>query len=196
MLHRLRKGRVNDSRTKLPDVVEADETLIGGPVNPMRGRGVIRGPSTSVVVGAVPSVSYTDQHGESRAKAGRLRLARIDHADEAMIGSVLREHVEPGAGSRSDGWRGYSIMALKGFQHDQRLVGNPGRAPLVAPHIHRVFANLNTWLIGTHHGVEPRDWPNELDAFVFRFNRRHTPMAAFQTVRGLASGKKPVTRAQ
>ena len=27
-----------------------------------------------------------------------------------------------------------------------------------------------------------------LDEFAFRFNRRHTPMAAFQTLLGLASG--------
>ncbi|MGD0236784.1 MAG: transposase [Syntrophorhabdales bacterium] len=26
----------------------------------------------------------------------------------------------------------------------------------MAPHIHRVFSNLKTWLTGTHHGVEPK----------------------------------------
>jgi hypothetical protein len=46
------------------------------------------------------------------------------------------------------------------------------------------------------HGVEPRYLPNDLDEFVFRFNRRHTPMAAFQTVLGIVSGKNPVTLAQ
>lgn len=195
-LNRLRLGRVNDSRTTLPNVVEADETIIGGPAKYMRGRGVIHGPYKSLVVGAVQIVSYTDKNGESREKAGRLRLALIDHADEAMIGSVLRENVEPGAIIRSDGWRGYSKMALTGFQHDQRLVGNPGRAHRVAPHIPRVFSNLKTWLTGTHHGVEPRDLPHDLDEFVFRFNRRQTPMAAFQTLLGIASGKKPITLAQ
>lgn len=67
--------------------------------------------------------------------------------------------------------------------------------PCSCPHIHRVFSNLKTWLRGTHHGVEPRYLPNDLDEFVFRFNRRHTPMAAFQTVLGIAFGKKPVTLA-
>ena len=50
--------------------------------------------------------------------------------------------------------------------------------------------------IGTPHGVEPRYLPNDLDEFVFRLNRRQTPMAAFQTLRGIASGNKPVTLAQ
>ncbi len=97
--------------------------------------------------------------GRPENRLGGSDLLSIDHADAAMIGSVLREHVEPGAVSRSDGWRGYANMALQGFQHDQRLVGNPWRAPLVAPHIHRVYSNLKTWRTGTHHGVEPRYWP-------------------------------------
>ena len=50
--------------------------------------------------------------------------------------------------------------------------------------------------MGTHHGVEPRYLPNDLDEFVFRLNRRQTPMAAFQALRGIASGNKPVTLAQ
>ena len=134
MLSRLRMGLVNDSRTKLTNVVEADETLSGGPVKPLRGRRVIRGPDKSLVlvVGAVQIVSNTDTNGEARERAGRLRLARIDHAGETMIGSVLRENVEPGAVIRSDGWRGYSKKAMKGFQHDQLLGGNPRRAPIVA----------------------------------------------------------------
>ena len=75
-------------------------------------------------------------------------------------------------------------------------LGTLGVPIFVAPHIHRVFSNLKTWLIGTHHGVEPRYLPNYLDEFVFRFNRRQTPMATFQTLLGIASGKKPVTLAQ
>jgi hypothetical protein len=130
---RLRRGRVHDSRTKLTDVVEADAPLIGGPVKHLRGRGGIHGPSKSVVVGAVQIVSSTEKNGAFREKAGRLRRARIDHADEAMIGSVLREHVAPGAVIRSDGWRGYSNRALQGVPHEQRLVGPPGRAHIVAP---------------------------------------------------------------
>ena len=75
MLNRLRLGMVNDWRTTRPDVVEADETHIGGPVKHLRGRGVIRGPDKSLVVGAVQIVSYRDTNGESREQAGQLRLA-------------------------------------------------------------------------------------------------------------------------
>jgi len=65
------------------------------------------------------------------------------------------------------------------------------KAARLAPHIHRVFSNLKTWLNGTHHGVEPKYLPDYLDEFVSRFNRRKTPMAAFQTLLGIASNKPP-----
>jgi hypothetical protein len=32
-----------------------------------------------------------------------------------------------------------------------------------------------------------------LDEFVFRFNRRNTPMAAFQTLLGISTQKAPLT---
>jgi len=41
------------------------------------------------------------------------------------------------------------------------------------------FSNLQAWLNGTHHGVEPKYLQSYLDECVFRFNRRKTPMAAF-----------------
>ena len=53
--------------------------------------------------------------------------------------------------------------------------------------MHRVFGNLKTWLRGTHHGVGPQHLQSYLDEFTFRFNRRRTPMAAFQTLLGLAT---------
>ena len=55
------------------------------------------------------------------------------------------------------------------------------------PHIHKAFGNLKAWLIGTHHGVDPKHLQAYLNEFVFRFNRRITPMAAFQTALGIAT---------
>ena len=55
----------------------------------------------------------------------------------------------------------------------------------------RAVGNLQQWLIGTHHGVS-RDQPQAyLDEFVFRHNRRRQPMAAFQTLLGLGTARKP-----
>jgi hypothetical protein len=57
----------------------------------------------------------------------------------------------------------------------------------------RVFGNLQTWLRGTHHGVSAKHPQAYLDEFTFRFNRRHTPMAAFQTLPGLGGQQGATT---
>jgi ISXO2-like transposase domain len=53
------------------------------------------------------------------------------------------------------------------------------------------IGNLQQWLLGTHHGVSRDQLQVYLDEFVFRHNRRKTPMAAFQTLLGLGVGHKP-----
>jgi hypothetical protein len=48
-------------------------------------------------------------------------------------------------------------------------------------------------LNGTHHGVDPKYLQSYLNEFAFRFNRRNTPLAGFQTLLGIASNKDPVS---
>ena len=48
MLSRLRKAMVNDSRTQLSGLIEADETLLGGPAKGRKGRGVVQAPNVSL----------------------------------------------------------------------------------------------------------------------------------------------------
>jgi hypothetical protein len=45
----------------------------------------------------------------------------------------------------------------------------------------------------THRGVSNEHLPVYLDEYVFRHNRRGTPMAAFQTLLGLGAIHKPTT---
>lgn len=56
MLNRLRRGMVNDSRSRLSGVIEADETRIGGPAKGKIGRGAVKAKHKSLVVGAVEVV--------------------------------------------------------------------------------------------------------------------------------------------
>ena len=125
-------------------------------------------------------LTYKDDEGRPRERAGRVRLQAIQDAGEKSIGTFVRRHIEPGSRIRTDGWCGYSDTVLAGYTHSVRIVGAPERAPQRAPHIHRMVSNLKTWLFGTHHGVEPTYLQSYLDEYVFRFNRRRTPMAAFQ----------------
>ncbi|MCW3047320.1 MAG: hypothetical protein JWO74_1604 [Solirubrobacterales bacterium] len=49
---------------------------------------------------------------------------------------------------------------------------------------------------GTHRAVSSEHLPVYLDEYVFRHNRRGTPMAAFQTLLGLSALHDPTTYAQ
>jgi hypothetical protein len=98
-----------------------------------------------------------------------------------------RTHRHPGALVLTDAWQGYASLAALGYRHRSRTQGPRERAAQLLPHVHRVFGNLKTWLGGTHHGVGHDHLQAYLDEFAFRFNRRRTPMAAFQTLLGLAS---------
>ena len=61
-----------------------------------------------------------------------------------------------------------------------------GDAPAhaVLPWIHRVFANAKRWALGVCHGLREKHLQAYLDEFVFRFNRRRTPAAAFDRLLG------------
>jgi hypothetical protein len=185
MMHRLRQAMVSTSREKLRGTVEADEVFIGGPAAGRHGRGVAGDENKSLVFGAVEVVQWKDNRDRLREGAGRLRLATAKHADAPSIQAFLTANVEPATLIETDGWRGYSKDALVAYRHDP-LTGRK------APRIHCAFGNLKTWLKGTHHGVDPRYLKNYLDEFVFRFNRRKTYMAAFQTLLGISSAKHPL----
>jgi hypothetical protein len=60
----------------------------------------------------------------------------------------------------------------------------------------REWPALKTWLQGTHRGVAPEHLQSYLDEFVFRHNRRRTPLAAFQTLLGLGAIHEPTTYRQ
>jgi hypothetical protein len=80
----------------------------------------------------------------------------------------------------TDGWDGYRRLRGSGFDHHRHVQGKGRQARPVLPHIHRVFANLKSWLRGTHHGrVEPRYLQAYLNEYAFRFNRRFWRGPAF-----------------
>ena len=189
LLQRFRRAMVNERRTTLSGIVEADETLIGGPAKGKKGRGVAKGESKSLVLGMVEVLSYKDGTGKTKKRAGRVRLKVAEKADEKTIRTFLDDNLKPGSKVQTDGWRGYSETALLDYRHVVKVQDSPQSASRLAPHIHRVFSNLKTWLLGTHHGVDPKYLQVYLDEFVFRFNRRQIPMAAFQTLLGISSSK-------
>src|SRR3954452_1484706 len=161
--------------------VEVDE-----PSLPFRARGEPARPGRShegklLVAGAV----------EIRGKGpGRVRLAVIDDYSAVALGAFVAAAIAAGSTVVSDGWPGY--RRLKDVKHEPKVVGDVA-AHLVLPWVHRVFANAKRWALGVYHGLRPKHLQAYLDEFVFRFNRRRTPAAAFERLLGLSLSLEPAT---
>lgn len=170
ILHKLRAGTIRPNRDKLKGYVEVDETWIGGKKSGERGRGA-RG--KTLVVAAV------EVH---RKSVGRVRLRKIPNASHETLVKFLQDHVERGTTVKTDGWSGYLGIERYGYRHEQVIEGIPEQASVFFPHIHRVFSNLKSWIIGIHHGVSKKHIQAYLNEYTFRFNRRFTPMQAFNSL--------------
>lgn len=183
VLQKLRRAMVAPEREPLRGEVEVDETLVGGV---REGRHVARRHGEKALVGVIVEVRGPG--------SGRLRLKLLDDASRKTLTGWVKASVEPGAVVHTDGWPGYGKLAAAGFDHRPRLQrrDHPDAQKLL-PRAHRAASNLKTWLQGTHRGVSPEHLQVYLDEFVFRHNRRRTPMAAFQTLLGLGALHEPTT---
>jgi hypothetical protein len=182
ILHKLRRAMVAPEREPLQHEVEIDECWIGGVGPGIKGREA--GDKTLVAVAI-----------EVRVRgSGRLRLRPV--ADSS--GPVLRQFdtIARGAIVHTDGWPSYNKIAQHDYEHrprSQRAARARGDNDPILPRAHRAISDLKIWLAGTHRAVSPEHLPVYLDEYVFRHNRRDTPMAAFQTLLGLSANHQPTT---
>jgi transposase-like protein len=189
MLQKLRSAMVAPERTPLFGVVEVDETLIGAP---LRGRKDRKAGDKAVVVGAI-EVRPT----KKSTQPGRLRLRHVPSSSKPRLMAFVKDSIERGALIVTDGHETYDAVETLGYEHgiESTIVGH--KQDDVLKHLHTAFSNLKTWLDGTHHGgVSKKHLQRYLDEFAFRFNRRHSPQAAFQTILGIAAKVPPRTYEQ
>src|SRR6516165_3449792 len=179
ILHKLRAGMVRPDQDRIGgrpgEHVEVDETWVGG-----RTRGKGRGVHDKVLVVSAVGVRQREPGTKLDKRkggryAGRVRLAIVpDRSAESLCGFVECA-VVPGTSLVTDDWSGYARLGKRGYKHLANL-----------PIIHLVFANLKTWLNGTHHGVSHQHLQAYLNEFTFRFNRRFYPFNAFRSLLGIS----------
>lgn len=190
LLHKLRRAIVNVVREPLHGQVELDDTWVGGPQPGLRGSRQLKGRKAALVLVAV------EKRG---SRTGRARMAVIPDFKATTVLAFVKQNVASGTTIYTDGLKPFTGLEAAGYRHLPRT--QPRRADLrkgaksVVPLADRAIGNLQQWLIGTHHGVGRHHLQVYLDEFVFRHNRRQTPMAAFQTLLGLGTGRGP-TRAR
>jgi transposase-like protein len=183
LARKLRRAMVDPHRLPLAGLVEIDETSLPQrtKADPVGGGGGRARAGKLPVVGAVEVKD---------GKPGRWRLAAIDDYSANSLHAVIAGAGVQGGTLKSDAWSGYP--GAPGVRHDPHTVG-PMAAHLVLPWVHRVFANLKRWALGTYHGLRAKHLQAYLDEFVFRFNRRHDRPAAFHRLLGLATSLQPAT---
>ena len=98
-----------------------------------------------------------------------------------------------GAIVHTDGLQSYRMLANHGYDHRRRAQSSAEPGEQLLPRAHRATSNLKAWMHGTHRGVSDAHLQVYLDEYVFRHNRRGTPMAAFQTLLGLGAQHQPIT---
>jgi transposase-like protein len=161
-LHKLRRAMVRPGRDRLAGTMEVDEVYVGGERPGKRGRGAA-GKALVLVVAQADG-----------AHIGRIRLARVANASQAVLTPAVGRMVEPGAQVLTDAWDGYGGLTEAGYDHQvvraSALVGEN-----LLPRANRVASLLLRWLLGTHQGaVAHSHLDYYLDEFVFRFNRRRS----------------------
>lgn len=186
MLHKFRRAMVNLAREPLQGEIEVDDTWVGGTQAGLRGSRQLKGRKAALVLVAV----------EKRGRGtGRARMEVIPDFKSTTLIDFLKRNVASGTKVYTDGLKSFTGLQQAGFQHVSRTQPLPGElrkgAKSVVPLADRAIGNLQQWLIGTYHGVSREQLQVYLDEFVFRHNRRRLPMASFQTLLGLGTGRKP-----
>ncbi len=179
---------VRPGRDRLRDVVEVDETFIGG---------VSGGTGRDGIGKALVAIAAE----EDGLGIGRIRLARIPDASSPSLHGFVQQSIAPGSTVHTDGWAPYQGLEKLGYAHTiTRLKGQGKEAAVeLLPRVHRVASLLKRWLLGTHQGaVGPTHLDYYLDEFTFRFNRRRSASRGKLFFRLLEQGVQvePVTYAE
>jgi transposase-like protein len=196
LAQKLRRSMVDPDRELLEGVVEIDQAEM-----PFREGDTFFEPSNAgkiLVIGAVEVIERDTHQSKPRrnhakyldTRSGRVRLAVIADNTAASIEAFVRANVKPGATLLTDGHASYP--GLTGYRHDPRVVGKMA-AHVVLPWIHRVFALMKRWGLGTYHGLRRKHADTYLNEFVFRYNRRFYRHASFETVLGLTARHAPAS---
>lgn len=144
----------------------------------------------------VRDMTFAEDHSQIRTGHGPAVMATLRN----LAISIHRRHCATNIAANlaaatrhitvhTDAWRGYRGLDKLGYDHQprsQRAAHAHGEdIDEILPQVHRVISNLKGWLQSTHRGVSGEHLQVYLDEFALRFNRRRTPMAAFQTLLGL-----------
>lgn len=160
MLKKIRTAMAHrDSIYRLFDeLIELDDTYVGGKKPGKRGRGA-KGKKPILV-----AVEHKDK------SAGFVAMKAVEAVSGEEIKNFLEHHLNNGQKVRTDALPAMNIVK-ENHQHEKKVTPLEETSSWL-PLVHIVIGNMKTFLNGTFHGVTHRYLQEYLDEFCYRFNRR------------------------
>ena len=142
----------------LSDIVEIDETYIGGKHRVKRGRG---------------SENKTSVVGLAQRK-GQIKARVTKNTRSSTIKSIVKDNVEVGIDIITDEYNSYNFVRKSGFKHFTVSHGSKNWVDGIA-HTNTIegfWSQLKRSINGTYHCVSPKYLQSYVDEFVYRYNHR------------------------
>jgi transposase-like protein len=147
-----------DSIYRLQDLIELDDTYVGGKRTGKRGRGA---------KGKKPVLVAVETRSEG---AGFVAMQKVETVSKETVREFLKFHLNAGQNVRTDAFPALNVVAETHCH--QKRVTPPEEASQWLPLVHIMIGNMKTFINGTFHGVSAKYLQEYLDEFCYRFNRR------------------------
>ena len=180
MLHRIREA-CGRGDFVLKDVVEVDETYIGGKRRNMSNSK--RKALTGTGRGAVGKVAVAGM----RERGGRVKATVVEHTDAATLVGLVEENVVPGTTVYTDEASAYGGLKRR-FNHDsvKHSISEYVRGNVHTNGMESVWSILKRSIHGTWHHVSPKHLGKYVNEATFRLNDGNCEVDTIERMESLA----------
>ena len=173
------KAMKSSGRHKIKGKAEADETVVGGQEEGVKGR---KNGKKKLVVFAI------EKQGKG---VSRMYGKAIQHSSSKELGAFMGSVMERSADIKTDEWKGYLPLKKDFINLKQVASGKKGGN---FPELHRSIMGFKGWLGGMHHQAEYLQ--AYIDEYCYRFNRSFMKEGIFDNLLGKMVEAPPVTYKQ
>jgi transposase-like protein/predicted RNA-binding Zn-ribbon protein involved in translation (DUF1610 family) len=159
-----------EDKKMLGNVVEVDETYIGGKHQGKRGRG---------------SENKTPVVGIAERKGAITATVTLD-AKQSTVMPIIKEHVNIGSEIMTDEFLTYQVLSEYGYRH-QTVNHSKGQYVNGLAHTNTIecfWSQLKRSIDGTYHCVSPKYLQEYVDEFSYRYNQRNALSPVFALLLG------------
>lgn len=169
MLEKIRRALIDrDALYKLSGEIEVDGSQFGSQTNET---------DQDVLIG-IESKKWVDKNGKEKSKAGFAQIM-IGKENKENAKKFISKNIKNDSVLFVDGAKAYEFEDKNIAMEVQMTLGDKEILSKWHPWMHRFVSNAKVWILGTHHGINPKYLKSYLGEYVYRFNRRHDPERLF-----------------